>query len=94
TGNYRRALEDAMRDVGPALLITTVILLGAFSCYLLSNLAIVSSFGILLSVAITVALLADMLFMPALLLITKPFGPEFEPELTPDAASPVLSSPA
>ena len=80
TGNYRRALEDAMRDVGPALLITTVILLGAFSCYLLSNLAIVSSFGILLSVAITVALLADMLFMPALLLITKPFGPEFEPE--------------
>jgi predicted RND superfamily exporter protein len=43
-------------------------------------LAIVSSFGILLSVAITVALLADMLFMPALLLITKPFGPEFEPE--------------
>jgi predicted RND superfamily exporter protein len=80
TGNYRRALEKSMRDVGPALLITTVILLGAFSCYLLSNMAIISSFGVLLCVAITVALLADMLFMPALLLITKPFGPEFEPE--------------
>ena len=83
SGNYRRALEDSMRDVGPALLITTVILLGAFSCYLLSNMAIISSFGVLLCVAISVALLADMLFMPALLLITKPFGPEFEPEAKP-----------
>ncbi|MDF1691377.1 MAG: MMPL family transporter [Zhongshania sp.] len=82
TGNYRRALEDAMRDVGPALVITTVILIGAFSCYLLSNMAIISSFGVLLCVAISVALLADMLFMPALLLITKPFGPEFEPKNT------------
>ncbi|MEX1668264.1 RND family transporter [Zhongshania guokunii] len=80
TGNYRRALEDAMRDVGPALVITTVILIGAFSCYLLSNMAIISSFGVLLCVAISVALLADMLFMPALLLITKPFGPEFDPK--------------
>jgi predicted RND superfamily exporter protein len=79
-GNYRVALADSMRDVGPALVITTIILLGAFSCYLLSQLAIISSFGILLSVAISVALLADMLFMPALLMITKPFGPEFIPE--------------
>jgi predicted RND superfamily exporter protein len=78
-GNYRVALADSMRDVGPALVITTIILLGAFSCYLLSQLAIISSFGILLSVAISVALLADMLFMPALLMITKPFGPEFTP---------------
>ncbi|POP51169.1 efflux RND transporter permease subunit [Zhongshania marina] len=79
SGNYRTALADSMRDVGPALVITTIILLGAFACYLLSQLAIISSFGILLSVAISVALLADMLFMPALLMITKPFGPEFVP---------------
>jgi predicted RND superfamily exporter protein len=79
SGNYRTALADSMRDVGPALVITTIILLGAFSCYLLSQLAIISSFGVLLGVAISVALLADMLFMPALLLITKPFGPEFTP---------------
>ncbi|WP_269619720.1 efflux RND transporter permease subunit [Zhongshania sp. BJYM1] len=80
SGSYRAALADSMRDVGPALVITTLILLGAFSCYLLSQLEIISSFGVLLSVAICVALLADMLFMPALLLITKPFGPEFTPE--------------
>ncbi len=86
SGNYRRALEDSMRDVGPALLITTAILFGAFSCYLLSNMAIISSFGVLLCLAISVALLADMLFMPALLLLTKPFGPEFEPGETAAAA--------
>jgi predicted RND superfamily exporter protein len=80
TGNYRVALQDSMRDVGPALVITTLILLGAFSSYQLSDMAIMSSFGALLSIAISVALLADMLFMPALLLLAKPFGPEFTPE--------------
>ena len=38
--------------------------------------AILSSFGILLSAAIVVALVADLLFMPALILLTKPFGQE------------------
>lgn len=76
TGNYEEAVQLALKDVGPALLITTIILVGAFSAYLLSSMAIISSFGILLSAAIVVALLADLLFMPALVLLTKPFGPE------------------
>lgn len=78
TGNYEQAVVLALKDVGPALLITTIILVGAFSCYLLSSMAILSSFGILLSAAIVVALVADLLFMPALILLTKPFGPERE----------------
>jgi predicted RND superfamily exporter protein len=80
TGNYPAALQQSMRDVGPALTITTIILVGAFSCYLLSNMAVIASFGVLLSIAIVVALLADLLFMPALLLVTKPFGAEFVPQ--------------
>ncbi|MFT5576109.1 MAG: putative RND superfamily exporter protein [Bermanella sp.] len=76
TGNYEKAVVLALKDVEPALLITTIILVGAFSCYLLSSMAIISSFGVLLSAAIVVALLADLLFMTALVLLTKPFGPE------------------
>lgn len=76
TGNYAQAVDLALKDVGPALMITTIILIGAFSCYLLSSMAIISSFGLLLSAAILVALLADLLFMPALVLLTKPFGSE------------------
>lgn len=84
TGSYHSALRQSMRDVGPALIITTIILVGAFSCYLLSDMAVIASFGVLLSIAILVALLADLVFMPALLLVTKPFGPEFVPsEIVP-----------
>ncbi len=78
TGNYASALELSMRDVGPALVITTLILLGAFSCYQFSNMAVIADFGMLLSVSIAAALVADMLFMPALLMTVKPFGPERE----------------
>ncbi len=76
TGNYAESVKLALNDVGPALLVTTIILIGAFSCYLLSSMAVISSFGILLGAAILVALVADLLFMPALILLTKPFGPE------------------
>jgi hypothetical protein len=81
-GNYTQALELSMRDVGPALIITTIILLGAFSCYLFSDMQIIASFGMLLSIAIASALIADLLFMPALLLTLKPFGEEFSVEQT------------
>lgn len=80
SGNYALAVEQSLRDVGPALIITTLILIGAFSCYLLSNMLVIAHFGLLLGVAISVALLADLLFMPAMLLLLKPFGPEFTPE--------------
>ncbi|GAB3375011.1 MMPL family transporter [Spongiibacter taiwanensis] len=76
TGNYAKAMEQALEDVGPALIITTLILLGAFACYQFSNMAVIADFGLLLSVSIASALIADLLFMPALLMLTKPFGKE------------------
>jgi len=76
SGSYKVALRESMEYVGPALLVTTAILVGAFSCYLFSDLASISQFGLLLSIAIVVALVADLLFMPALLVATKPFGKE------------------
>ena len=67
TGSYEKALEKSLVDVGPALIITTVILLAAFACYLFSSMQVIASFGMLLSLAIFVALIADLLLMPALL---------------------------
>lgn len=78
-GNYRQALDAALLDVGPALIITSLILVGSFSSYYFSNTTILASFGGLLSGAITMALLADLFLMPVLILALKPFGPEFTP---------------
>ena len=80
-GNYRNAMEAALRDVGPALVVTTMILLGAFSCYLFSSMQVITDFGLLLCLAIFAALIADLLFMPALIMLCKPFGNEFEPDV-------------
>lgn len=78
-GNYGTALASAMSSVGPALITTTLILVGAFLSYLISELAVLSSFGILLAGAVFFALIADLFLLPALILRFKPFGPEFKP---------------
>jgi len=73
--NMQLALVDAIKEVGQAVTFTTLILgLGffmlAFSDYL--GLAKIGGFG---SLAIFVALLCDLLFFPALIMIFKPkFG--------------------
>jgi predicted RND superfamily exporter protein len=79
SGNYATALSQGLRDVGPALIITSCILVVAFSAYLLSNTTILSNFGLLLGGTISAALLADLFLMPVLIMTTKPFGAEFEP---------------
>lgn len=78
-GRYEEALRRTMPEVGPAMMAMTVILVVAFSSYHASSLAIVASFGTLLTVTIATAVLADLFLMPGLLLIFKPFGPEREP---------------
>jgi len=80
TGNYEKAMARCLRDVGSALIITTLILVGAFSTYLLSEMETLSSFGILLAASISLALLADLYFMPCLIMRLKLFGPEFDAE--------------
>ncbi|MFT4563310.1 MAG: putative RND superfamily exporter protein [Gammaproteobacteria bacterium] len=75
-GAYRAALDQALHGVGPALITTTLILMGAFMSYLISDMAVLSSFGILLAASVFVALIADLFLLPALILRFKPFGPE------------------
>lgn len=78
TGNYQQALALGLRDVGPALVVTSCILIISFAAYLFSNTTVLSNFGILLGGTIFAALAADLFLMPLLLMKLKPFGPEFE----------------
>jgi len=75
-GNYKKALYASMDGVGRALFITSAILVLGFSTNVFSVMDGQKSFGVLLSTVIAVALVADFLLMPALILWLKPFGPE------------------
>lgn len=75
TGDYRLALENALLRVGPAMVTTTIILVVSFLTYLYSDLAVLASFGMLLSGAVFFALIADLFLLPVLILVLQPFGP-------------------
>lgn len=79
-GSYDRAMARCLRDVGPALVITTLILVGAFATYGFSEMQTLASFGYLLAISITLALIADLYLMPCLITKLKLFGPEFTVE--------------
>lgn len=75
-GRYEEALQKTLPAIGPAMVSMTAILVVAFSAYYASSMAIISSFGFLLTLTIAAAAVSDMLLMPALLLWLKPFGRE------------------
>lgn len=74
--NYEKAISNSLLNVGRALVITTVILSLSFLVYLFSSMAVLSNFGILLSVTMVAALIGDLFLLPALVLLLKPFGEE------------------
>lgn len=75
-GSYPKALSHSLTDVGPALVITTLILIGGFTGYQFTDLQVLSTFGWLLSATIGLALAADLLLMPVLLVQCRAFGTE------------------
>ncbi|MCP5055366.1 MAG: MMPL family transporter [bacterium] len=79
-GRYREALAASLSSVGRALVITTVVLVAGFLTSLRSDMDSQASFGILLAGTIVMALIANFLLMPALVLTFRPFGPEREIE--------------
>ena len=83
-GDYEKALYESMEGVGRALFITSAILVLGFLMNLFSVMDGQKSFGVLLAGVIAMALVADFLLMPALILWLKPFGPE-EPVHDPAA---------
>ena len=77
-GNYEEAVSIGLMSVGRPIMITSVILTLSFLVYLASDMEVLASFGILLSITIVSALLADLFLLPALVLVLKPFGKERE----------------
>jgi predicted RND superfamily exporter protein len=74
-GDYQEALMAALSDVGRALFITSVALVLGFLVFTLSVMDSSATFGVLLATTIVVALVADFLFLPALVMTLEPFGP-------------------
>lgn len=77
-GNYEQAISIGLMSVGRPIIITSIILSLSFLVYLASDMAVLASFGILLSITVVTALLADLFLLPALVLVLKPFGKELE----------------
>src|SRR5690606_5920018 len=75
-GNYREALYRAFESVGRAMMITTLVLVTGFMIFTLSLLESMKHFGLLISLTVGIALMADFLLMPVLILKLKLFGPE------------------
>ena len=65
------AVSETVRSVGRPMLITTVALAGGFSVLGLAGIKSVAYFGLLLSVALVSALLADLLVIPAILVESR-----------------------
>ena len=76
TGSYEEAIRRSISDVGRALVITSIVLVAGFTCFMASRLETMLIFGSLLSGTIVTALVADLLLMPALILRLRPWGPE------------------
>ncbi|MDR1050687.1 MAG: MMPL family transporter [Deltaproteobacteria bacterium] len=76
TGSYARAVFLTEKNVGKAIILTSVILILAFSPYLASEMLVFVNMGILIGLGVFFALLADLLVTPVMIKLTACFGPE------------------
>ncbi|CAA6802740.1 MAG: Unknown protein [uncultured Sulfurovum sp.] len=73
TGDYNKAIEQSNNSIGNAMQYTSVTIILGFSILTLSNLIPTIYFGLLTMVVMFTALMADLLLLPKLLLLLKPF---------------------
>jgi len=67
--NVEDAVRYAFDNVGPALLITTLVLTAGFSVLMLSTFKLNFELGLITAMTITIALIVDFLLLPAMLLL-------------------------
>lgn len=70
----RRAMRTALAESGVALTATTLVLVAGFLSMLTSDLAAIRDMGVVAAIALTAALLADLLLLPALYVLLEPRG--------------------
>ena len=66
-GELRQRIVEASRKVGPVLIGTTFVMVGGLSITQASGLATIALFGLLVMVSLTVAVIADLVFLPAII---------------------------
>jgi hypothetical protein len=69
--NYKSAIEESLLLSGNAIIITTVILVMGFGTFLLSDFAFYSNFGLLSSISLSLAVLFDLVLLPAIISMTR-----------------------
>lgn len=67
TGDAELAVTETLNSTGNALLFTTILLFGGFMTYSLSGLTSLSEFGMITGFIIILALISDIVLLPALL---------------------------
>jgi uncharacterized protein len=72
--NSQQAIRSSLTQVGPAMIFTSIILSLGFLVFIVSVHQGLTNFGILASIAMFSALIADILLLPALLYVFKPFS--------------------
>jgi hypothetical protein len=75
-GTYPAAIYNTMESVGKALIFTSLIFIAGFLIFLISGFQVTRNFGALVGFTIFGALAADLLVLPVLIWIVKPFGRE------------------
>ncbi len=85
-GEYREAVMASLSTVGRSLAMTTIVLSAAFFVYVLSPVDAMDRIGRMAAIGLIAALLCDYFVTPALIAITKPFGPE-RPKSVPAIAA-------
>lgn len=91
-GDYHEALRETTHEVGIPLTVTSFALVVAFGSYLLSDLYVLSSFGVLLCGSVIAGWIIELVLTPTLMVLFKPFGPEFIPEETAAATKPAQAA--
>ncbi|MEA1914117.1 MAG: MMPL family transporter [Campylobacterota bacterium] len=73
TKNYLQSMRNAHQGIGTAMFYTSLIIMIGFSVLIISAFIPTIYFGILTIIAMFMAIVADLLLLPVLLLIFKPF---------------------
>ena len=74
SGDANRAIEQTFYTTGKAMVITTIVLALGFFAYMMANMISVQNFGLLTGSVIVLALLADLLLAPALMIVAAKRG--------------------
>ncbi len=73
-GNYETTMHHCHANIGTAVFYTAITIILGFSILVLSNFIPSIYFGLLTSLAMTIALFAALTLLPRLILLWKPFG--------------------